>query len=312
MNGYLLIDKESDYTSFDVVAKLRGILHEKKLGHTGTLDPNATGLLVVCAGVGTKAIPLLEHHTKTYEAELLLGLSTTTEDIWGEVTEQREVNTQELSEEFIRETFASFLGNQLQTPPMYSAKKVNGKRLYDLARDGVVIERKPVPITIHEIRITSMKLPRIQFTVTCSAGTYIRTLCTDIAAKLHTIGVMSALRRTRVGDFAIEDAATLDEVSKEPEKYVKKIDSLFTEYPAYLTTPESDRFLQNGNALYISEMKRMYDTALDQSKEAQELGFNEKAGDAIIRIYFSDGRFAGLYQKKSEEDQYVPYRMMFT
>ena len=153
MDGYLLIDKASGFTSFDVIAKLRAILKMKKLGHTGTLDPNATGLLVVLCGSGTKAVPLLEHHTKTYEAELLLGRATDTGDIWGEVTEEKTLPSN-LSEKEVEEIILSFLGDQMQTPPMYSAKKMNGQKLYDLARQGKTVERKPVSIHISELVIT--------------------------------------------------------------------------------------------------------------------------------------------------------------
>lgn len=299
MDGYLLIDKASGFTSFDVIAKLRGILKMKKLGHTGTLDPNATGLLVVLCGSGTKAVPLLEHHTKTYEAELLLGRATDTGDIWGEVTEEKTLPSN-LSEKEVEEIILSFLGYQMQTPPMYSAKKMNGQKLYDLARQGKTVERKPVSIHISELVITKMDLPRVEFTVTCSAGTYIRTLCTDIGEKLGLPACMSALRRTRVGAFRIEDALTLEKIQELREldhldEAICPIDQLFTEYAALKTTEKSDRFLQNGACIEEGEYLRL-----------DSLGDTEK-----YRMYFSNGSFAGLYHRVSGKGL-IPFKMMLT
>ena len=166
--GFLNVFKEAGFTSADVVAKLRGILHQKKIGHLGTLDPNARGVLPIALGRATKAISLLEDHTKEYEAGMFLGRETDTLDIWGETVALDDVK---VSEEKIQEALSSFVGESMQTPPMYSAKKVNGKRLYELAREGSVIERKAVPIYIEEIHIKSIKIPEVIFTVSCSKGT---------------------------------------------------------------------------------------------------------------------------------------------
>ena len=180
-NGVLNVSKEKGYTSHDVVAKLRGITHQKKIGHTGTLDPDATGVLPVCLGKATKVCELLTDKDKTYQAVLLLGMETDTQDTTGTVTARAPVTA---SEEDVREAVQSFTGSYDQIPPMYSALKINGKKLYDLARAGKEVERKARMVQIHEIRIEEIALPRVTMTVTCSKGTYIRTLCYDIGRKL--------------------------------------------------------------------------------------------------------------------------------
>lgn len=211
MDGVLNIYKEAGWTSFDVVAKMRGILKIKKIGHTGTLDPAATGVLPVCVGKGTKKVESFMADDKVYRAVMLLGVTTDSQDMTGEILTRSEVN---LTEQDVREAIESFIGGYDQIPPMYSAKKVGGRKLVDMARKGIEVERKPRFVNIMDIGIDDMSLPRVTMTVTCSKGTYIRTLCHDIGQKLGCGAAMESLIRTRVGRFKIEDAVTLDDLQK--------------------------------------------------------------------------------------------------
>ena len=199
VNGILNVYKEKGYTSHDVVAKLRGIVGQKKIGHTGTLDPDAEGVLPVCLGRATKVCDMLTEKDKTYEAVLLLGKETDTQDISGTVLRVGE--TEGLTQEQVKDCVMSFVGEYDQIPPMYSALKVNGKKLYELAREGKTIERKSRKVEIKEIRILEMALPRVRMEVSCSKGTYIRTLCHDIGEKLGCFGCMESLLRTKVSRF---------------------------------------------------------------------------------------------------------------
>ena len=205
VNGIIIVNKEAGFTSHDVVAKMRGICGQRKIGHTGTLDPQATGVLPVCLGSATKLCDLLSDKKKEYVAELLLGVKTDTQDTTGQVLEERKVET---SEEEILRICAGFLGEQEQVPPMYSALKVNGKKLYELAREGKVVERKARPITIYELEVQEIALPVVRLRVLCSKGTYIRTLCEDIGEALGCGGAMQSLVRTRVERFFLQEAAT--------------------------------------------------------------------------------------------------------
>ena len=204
MDGVLIIRKEKGYTSHDVVAKLRGILHMKKIGHTGTLDPDAEGVLPVVLGRATKLVDLLTEKRKTYEALLHLGIETDTQDMTGTVLNEKPVT---VSEEEVKAVIESFLGEQEQIPPMYSALKVNGKKLYELAREGKTVERKARPVCFYEIEILEMDLPMVRFSVTCSKGTYIRTLCHDIGQKLDCGACMEELTRTASGSIAGKTAS---------------------------------------------------------------------------------------------------------
>ena len=283
-SGYLLIDKEQGMTSFAVVSALRKILHTKKIGHTGTLDPMATGLLLICVEKGTKAVSVMPESTKTYEAEMLLGVSTDTEDITGEIIEEKAVN---VTEDEIIKLFPRFIGEMDQIPPMYSAKKVNGQKLYDLARKGEVIERKPSHITIHDIEILEINLPKVRFSVKCSKGTYIRTLCKDIGEALGTLATMTSLRRTDTEGFTVNDAYTLDQLREmNDEEIAEKImdmDSIFKVYNRIDMTEESDQYLRNGNAIYEDEIRGEIDDS------------------DIYRVYYSNGRFGALYKKNGKE-----------
>ena len=212
VNGILNVYKEKGYTSHDVVAKLRGIVGQKKIGHTGTLDPDAEGVLPVCLGRATKVCDMLTEKDKTYEAVLLLGKETDTQDISGTVLRVGE--TEGLTQEQVKDCVMSFVGEYDQIPPMYSALKVNGKKLYELAREGKTIERKSRKVEIKEIRILEMALPRVRMEVSCSKGTYIRTLCHDIGEKLGCFGCMESLLRTKVSRFELESSLKLSEIQK--------------------------------------------------------------------------------------------------
>ena len=244
INGVLNVWKEAGFTSHDVVAKLRGILHQKKIGHTGTLDPDATGVLPVCLGKGTRLCDMLTDETKTYEALLHLGIATDTQDMSGTVTAEAPVT---VTEEEVRDCIASFVGEQQQVPPMYSALKVNGKKLYELARKGQSVERKPRSIVIHELELCDFDGKTARIRVVCSKGTYIRTLCHDIGAALGTGGCLSSLRRTRAGRFAIDDCVTMEQIQQARDQnahvaFLRPVDSLFSGCPAvYLGEKEALR-----------------------------------------------------------------------
>ena len=286
INGIVNIYKEKGYTSHDVVAVLRKVVGQKKIGHTGTLDPDATGVLPVCLGRATKVCELLTDHDKTYEALLLLGKTTDTQDISGEVLEERDPG--DLTEEEVRSCIESFIGEYDQIPPMYSALKVNGKKLYELAREGKTVERKSRKVQIHGIRILEMNLPHVRMEVDCSKGTYIRTLCHDIGEKLQVGGCMEELERTKVGRFLKEDAVTLDEVRQKMEQgegaeLFTPLDQIFAELPAVTVTDAKAWMSYNGNDL----LERFL-----LEKEAWTDGQE-------VRVYDSRKNFIGLYQYRA-------------
>ncbi len=231
MNGLLLVDKPAGWTSHDVVAKLRGILRERRIGHAGTLDPMATGLLVVLVGRATRAASWAEAEEKTYAAALRLGLITDTQDSTGRVLSEQPVTATEAD---VEAALAKFRGEILQVPPMYSAIKIGGEKLYEIARRGEERPREPRPITIHALELTGRAGADFLLEIRCSKGTYVRTLCHDIGTALGCGGVMSALRRTASGDFSVEEAYSLEEIAAapEPEALLLPVDSLFRRYPA--------------------------------------------------------------------------------
>lgn len=293
MDGILNIYKEPGFTSHDVVAKLRGILHQKKIGHTGTLDPAAMGVLPVCCGKATKVCELLAGKDKAYQAVCRLGVVTDTQDATGEILEEHSIRN--VTEENVRETVASFLGESSQVPPMYSALKVNGRRLYELAREGRTVERSARPIHISKIDILQMDLEEgtLLIDVTCSKGTYIRTLCHDIGGRLGTGAVMESLVRTRVADFSIEEAVTLTELerilSEEPETFQRKlisVDSLFPDLPKKQILPEYSKYLFNGNIL-----------EMDHVRDLGGGGQQEKI-DGQVLVYDQDGEFKAVYRRQ--------------
>lgn len=296
IHGIINVYKEKGFTSHDVVAKLRGIVGQKKIGHTGTLDPDATGVLPVCLGKATKLCDLLTDKNKTYEAVLLLGKTTDTQDITGEVLEEK--STEALTEEKVREAIEGFIGDYEQIPPMYSALKVNGKKLYELAREGKVIERKARPVKILDIQILEIDLPKVRMEVSCSKGTYIRTLCHDIGEKLGCGGCMESLIRTRVSTFRIEDAKTLDEIEtlKQEGKLAEllvPIDAMFPFYPKIKVKDDWKAFAKNGNPLDLKMLKE----ACGQDEETQ------------VRLYDESGKFIAIYQWK--EKKYHIVKMFF-
>jgi tRNA pseudouridine 55 synthase len=223
MTGILLVDKPAEWTSMDVCAHLRGILHEKHVGHTGTLDPNATGLLVVLAGKATKAAKFAESDVKEYTARLHLGTVTDTQDIWGTVLEQ---NVQKVTRQQLESVLPRFRGGILQLPPMYSAIKIRGQKLYQIARRGGEVERELRPITIEKLEVSGFENDEWILDIRCSKGTYVRTLCADIGAALGCGGCMSALRRTAAGRFSVSQAHTLDEIRADPEAYLLPVECL--------------------------------------------------------------------------------------
>ena len=251
MNGIINVYKEKGYTSHDVVAVLRKIAGQKKIGHTGTLDPDATGVLPVCLGRATKLCDLLTDRDKTYEAVLLLGKTTDTQDISGAIL--KEQPTDHLNEAEVTKVIESFKGTYDQIPPMYSALKVNGKKLYELAREGKTVERKSRKVTIYQIHIKEIQLPRVRMEVTCSKGTYIRTLLEDIAAAMGQKGTMSALRRTTAGVYTEADAHTLEEIQAAKDAgpevlqaLMLPVESVFESLPLLVVEPRVEQHLYNG------------------------------------------------------------------
>ena len=249
MNGILLIDKSAGWTSSDVVVKLKGVLHQRRIGHAGTLDPMATGLLTVFVGRATRAVEFAEAHDKRYTAHLRLGTVTDTQDITGTVLAQNEAN---VTADELRAVLARFLGEQEQTPPMYSAIKVNGKKLYEIARAGGTAERKPRRIRIDALSLIGEDAGDWVLDVRCSKGTYIRALCDDIGAALGCGGCMSALRRTAAGEFTMDAAHTLDEViaaanSGNAEELLIPVDTLFSAHPAWRASAAAERRIRCGN-----------------------------------------------------------------
>ena len=296
MDGVIVIRKEKGFTSHDVVAKLRGILHMKKIGHTGTLDPDAEGVLPVALGKATRLVDMITDKEKTYEAVMRLGVVTDTQDMSGTVLSQ----TAELhvTEEELRAVIESFVGDYMQVPPMYSALKVNGKKLYELAREGKTVERKPRPVHFYEIEILEIDLPKVRMEVSCSKGTYIRTLCHDIGEKLGCGGCMESLIRTRVSTFRIEDAKTLDEIEtlKQEGKLAEllvPIDAMFPSYPKITVKDDWKAFAKNGNPLDLKMLKE----ACGQDEETQ------------VRLYDESGKFIAIYQWK--EKKYHIVKMFF-
>lgn len=296
INGIINIYKEAGFTSHDVVAKLRGIVKQKKIGHTGTLDPDAVGVLPVCFGNATKLCDMLTDKSKEYRACMLLGETSDTQDASGTILSRTQVN---VNEEEVRDAVMSFVGEYDQIPPMYSALKVNGKKLYELARQGVEIERKPRRVEIHHIKIEEINLPRVTFSVGCSKGTYIRTLCADIGDRLGCGALMETLQRMRVGNFHIEQALKLSQIEElvrenRLEEYVIAPDAVFEEYESLTVMPEFDKVLLNGNKLYFKQVR-----AVRKRFEDGEW----------TRVYASNGTFTGVYTYCEQEHCFKPYKM---
>ena len=283
IHGVINIHKEKGYTSHDVVAKLRGIVGQKKIGHTGTLDPDATGVLPVCLGKATKLCDMLTDKNKTYETVMLLGKVTDTQDISGTVLSETSID--KLDEESVKKAILSFVGDYMQVPPMYSALKVNGKKLYELAREGVEVERKARLVTILEIQIKEINIPRVRMEVSCSKGTYIRTLCHDIGEKLGCCACMEELIRTRVSRFKLEDSLTLSQVQELKEagdldKILVPIDEMFSDYEAITLKEEYMSFVYNGNTFMPKHIKQ----------------YIELVDGKLVRVYDDKGNFIAIYK----------------
>ena len=251
MNGIVIVDKPEGWTSQDVVSKLRGVLHTKRIGHGGTLDPMATGVLPVFVGRATRAVEFFEHAEKTYVAQLRLGITTDTEDITGTVLEEK---TSAVTEEELEKVLDAFRGEISQVPPMYSAIKVNGQKLYDLARKGQEVERKSRKITIFRLECLAFSGNAAKLLVRCSKGTYIRTLCKDIGEALGCGGCMAALRRVGAGAYREEDAVSLTQLieAENPEAYLRPVESMFVQYPAVELTANQEKRCRNGNSFSVS------------------------------------------------------------
>ena len=259
MNGIVIVDKPQGWTSQDVTAKLRGVFQTRRIGHGGTLDPMATGVLPVFVGRATRGVEFFEHAEKIYEAVLRLGIHTDTEDITGTVLEERKVSISEV--DFLG-VLPQFRGKIQQIPPMYSALKVNGQKLYDLARKGVEVERKPRPITIHELTLLGMDADGICLRVHCSKGTYIRTLCKDIGDALGCGGCMDGLRRVKAGEYTEAEAVPLQELleTENPETYLRGVDTMFRDREAVKLTPKQEQRCRNGNSFSVGLADGTYRT----------------------------------------------------
>lgn len=300
MDGILNIYKEKGYTSHDVVAKLRGILKTKKIGHTGTLDPDAQGVLPVCVGRATKLCDMLTDKDKAYETVMLLGKTTDTQDITGSVLSESELG-EDITTEKVTEVINSFVGEYMQVPPMYSALKVNGKKLYELARSGIEVERKARKVYIHSIEIKDISLPRVTMTVNCSKGTYIRTLCHDIGETLGVGGCMEELLRIKSGQFEINDSIKIDDVKKYVDDgrisdIMKPIDGVFEMYQKCVVKKEYNVLIYNGNKFSPPNVLNRTD-----AKDGEE-----------VRVYDEDNFFIGIYRYNENEKKYVPVKMLLT
>lgn len=304
-NGIINVYKERGYTSFDVVAKLRGILKIRKIGHTGTLDPDAEGVLPVCIGKATKVCELLTDKDKEYETVLRLGITTDTQDISGTVQSERTVDA---GESQVKEAIMSFVGDYMQLPPMYSALKVDGKKLCDLARAGITVEREKRPVKILEIEILKMELPRVKMRVVCSKGTYIRTLCQDIGEKLGCGGCMESLLRTKVtslakdgshyGEFSAANALTLSQIEEKVldgtiEESIVPVDRVFSLYERAVVAEAYEKLLYNGNRL---EKECFIDYRNEWEMER-------------IRVYDRAGDFIGIYEYQKDHNNYKPVKL---
>ena len=293
INGVINVYKEVGYTSRDAVSRLTGILRQRKIGHTGTLDPAAEGVLPMCVGKATKLCELLTDHKKQYIAVMKLGIATDTEDITGEITEKTDFDKdwyeENLAVENLTKIKSKFIGTQLQTPPMYSAKRVNGKRLYELAREGKVIERKPCEITIYGIEIKNIDVINREITmiVDCSKGTYIRTLCKDIGEAIGCKAAMKSLLRTKTGDFYLENSYKLDEIEEivkenRLEEIIIPIEKIFHNLRRIDVKGYASVLLDNGGIV------KMEDAGLEA--DADNLQDGEK-----FRMYNKDGEFKAIY-----------------
>ena len=284
MNGIVIIDKPQDWTSQDVTARLRRVFNTRRIGHGGTLDPMATGVLPVFVGRATRGVEFFEHAEKTYEAVLRLGITTDTEDITGTVLEEKKV---EISEQEFLDILPQFRGEIQQIPPMYSALKIDGQKLCDLARKGKTVERKPRPVTIHELTCLEFSGNTARLRVRCSKGTYIRTLCKDIGEALGCGGCMEQLRRVQAGAYTIAESVPLAVLleSEAPDTYLRPVDSMFTRYPAVKLTPKQAQRCRNGNSFSIQLPEGTY-RAYDENGEFLALSQVTEGTMSTVKSFF--------------------------
>lgn len=292
--------KEAGYTSHDVVARLRGICKQKRIGHTGTLDPDAVGVLPVCLGNGTRLCGMLQERDKEYIADFRLGITTDTQDSSGTVLEERDAN---VSAEEVEAAAAFFVGEYLQLPPMYSALKVGGKKLCDLARKGEEVERTPRAVTIYSLEFLKKEHPCYTIRVACSKGTYIRTLCHDIGQRLGCGGVMTGLVRTKAGGFGIEDALPLDKLQEMAEagrlaEAVIPVEKMFGALPAFTVGEAGFKALRNGNQLRDADLAAFRAENVPGLSDGQE-----------VRVYNHQEIFYGVYRFRAEDGIFVPVKM---
>lgn len=312
-NGLINIYKEPGFTSNDVVAKLRGILHQKKIGHTGTLDPDAVGVLVVCLGTGTKLVEMLTDHDKEYIAVCRLGVTTDTQDMSGQVLEEAEVN---VTRQQLHDAVRAFVGDYEQIPPMYSAIKVGGKKLYELAREGKEVERKAREVNIGAItilddsRLESDHLFTME--VKCSKGTYIRTLCHDIGLSLGCGAAMQHLTRTRVGAFSLDTAITLGQVEEMRDngtlaEYIKSPEYIFRDLDSIHVKDSARKILENGNSFRLDNVLSEDPEGVNDTEYAGDMF---KEGD-MVRVYSEDDTFFGIYKYSAKKKTFDVDKFFF-
>ena len=284
MNGIVIIDKPQEWTSQDVTARLRRVFNTRRIGHGGTLDPMATGVLPVFVGRATRGVEFFEHAEKTYETVLRLGLTTETEDITGTVLTQQDAF---VTGTMVEEVLQKFRGEIMQIPPMYSALKVNGQKLCDLARKGREVERQSREIEIFELTCLEFNGNTARLRVRCSKGTYIRTLCKDIGAALGCGGCMAALRRVTAGEYGIDEAVSLEALiaAEDPQAYLRPVDTMFRNYPAYTLTANQEKRCRNGNAFSLSLPEGTY-RAYSQTGEFLMLAKVENGMMSTIKSFF--------------------------
>ena len=285
MDGIVIVDKPQDWTSQDVVAKLRGVFQTRRIGHGGTLDPMATGVLPVFVGRATRGVEFFEHAEKTYEAKLRLGIATDTEDITGTVLEEKPV---QVTQEQLENVLENFRGEIRQIPPMYSALKIGGQKLCDLARKGKEVERQSRTITIYELTLLSFDGVTAELRVHCSKGTYIRTLCKDIGAALGCGGCMESLRRVTAGSYTIGEAIPLQTLveAEDPGSYLRQVDSMFLQYPEVHLTPNQEKRCRNGNAFSLAISDGTY-RAYSQAGEFLMLAKVDGGVMSTIKSFFA-------------------------
>ena len=308
-NGLINVYKEPGFTSMDIVAVLRGILKQKKIGHTGTLDPQAEGVLMVCLGNATKLCTFLEDNDKEYVCRMLLGTTTDTEDTTGNIVSN--VSVDDLSNEDVESAIKSFVGDIKQVPPMYSALKKDGKKLYELARQGIEIEREARDIKIYDIEIMEIAMPYVTFLVKCSKGTYVRSLCRDIGEKLGVGACMDHLTRTAVSFFTIDNALKLSDIERlakedKIDELILETSEVFKDKKALHVLPEYAKFIDNGNPLQ-KEYVRLEDTEKNTDKNLYDNKFIKE--DNLFRVYNTSGQFVAVYSYDETRDIYMPSKM---